>query len=153
MPDPCPGPFAAERAAYERAKSYLLARYPGRFMVFKGERHTGPYATFEEAHDAGLDVFGLGPMLIKQILEVEPVALITRLAFPESNGPAVPPDERLKQKALALSVLLDLADDPGFKGWTMADWEELGATVNAILRRVIERETGKALDPAKARQM
>lgn len=74
--------FDLEAATYARLRSELLARSPGRFVVIVGDEVEGPVGTFGEALRLGYRRFGLGPLYVKQILAVEPVAEVTRDVVP-----------------------------------------------------------------------
>ena len=83
LPDPPAGrrPFVGydrEQAAYARLKSDLLTQAEGKFVVLVGEDVEGPTETFGDALRAGYRRFGLGPLFIKQVLAVEPVAESSR---------------------------------------------------------------------------
>ena len=75
-----PGPFAGfdtERRTYERLKSKLL-HDEGKYVLIKGDIMAGIWLTREEAVEAGYGRFGLQPFYVKQILDVDPVILVTR---------------------------------------------------------------------------
>jgi hypothetical protein len=74
--------FDRERSEYERRKPGLLKMFEGQFVVLVGEELAGPADTFEEAIGEGYRKFGLGPLYIKQVLEVDPVAEVTRAVTP-----------------------------------------------------------------------
>jgi hypothetical protein len=74
--------FDLEVATYERLKPELLSRCPGKFVVIVGNEVEGPVDTFPEALRAGYRRFGLGPLFVKEILPVEPVAEVTRDIMP-----------------------------------------------------------------------
>jgi hypothetical protein len=74
--------FGLEVATYARLKPELLSRSPGKFVVIVGDEVEGPVETFGEALRAGYRRFGLGPLFVKQILDVEPVAEVTRDVVP-----------------------------------------------------------------------
>jgi hypothetical protein len=74
--------FDRERAEYERRKPNLLKTMPGEFVVLVGEELAGPVATYEAAIREGYRRFGRGPLYVKQVLEVDPVAEVTRAVAP-----------------------------------------------------------------------
>ncbi len=74
--------FDLETATYSRLKPELLSRFPGKFVVIVGDEVEGPVETFREALRAGYRRFGLGPLFVKQILNVEPVVEVTRDVVP-----------------------------------------------------------------------
>lgn len=63
--------FDRERATYERAKPSLLESAEGKWITIVGDEILGPFDDFADAHGAGLDRFGLGPLYIKQVLAQE----------------------------------------------------------------------------------
>ena len=64
--------FDRERAAYGHAKPGLLRSAEGLFVVFVGEEMIGPFPSFRDAMREGFEKFGLGPLYIKKVREVEP---------------------------------------------------------------------------------
>lgn len=84
-PDPTPPvgrrPFHGhdrEQAAYARLKPDLLTRAEGQYVVLVGDDVEGPVETFGDALRAGYDRFGLGPLFVKQVQAVDPVAETSR---------------------------------------------------------------------------
>lgn len=73
---------------------------------------------------------------------------------PEGSPTPESPEDELKVKDLAIHVIAKLVNAPDFDGtgWTMQDYEALQHAAHWVFIKVWERETGKALDPAKARQ-
>jgi hypothetical protein len=57
-------------------KQKLLKRWPGLYILIKGDEILGPYPNAEAAYDDGLERFGLQPFLVKQVLEEEPVGYV-----------------------------------------------------------------------------
>jgi hypothetical protein len=74
--------FDIERATYAGLKPELLAQAEGKYVAIVGDAVVGPLDSHQEAEHAGYATFGLGPLYIQQILAVEPVAEVTRLAVP-----------------------------------------------------------------------
>jgi hypothetical protein len=74
--------FDLERATYAGLKPELLAQAEGKYVAIVGDKVIGPLDSHQEAEQAGYAAFGLGPLYIKQILAVEPVAEVTRLVAP-----------------------------------------------------------------------
>lgn len=68
-----------ERETYNRLKPLLVKYYAGKFVLIQGSRIYGIYPSFEEAVGKGYDVLGLNTVfLVKEILEVEPIAYFSR---------------------------------------------------------------------------
>ena len=65
-----------EAAFYARHKADYLRRFPGLFVLVKGDRMLGPFPTAEAAYEQGLREIGLEPVLIQQVLEEEPVGFV-----------------------------------------------------------------------------
>ncbi len=62
-----------ELAYFEEHKAEYLERFPGLFVLIKGEEMVGPFPGAEDAYAAGLSRYGLEPFLVRQVLEEEPV--------------------------------------------------------------------------------
>jgi len=87
-PPPVPEPRGRPRlpSALEREITVFRARlpefleeHPGEFVLIHGEEVVGFWPTDDEALEAGFDRFGpVEPMLVKQILAVEPVVYFSR---------------------------------------------------------------------------
>lgn len=66
---------------YEERKQELLKSSPGHFVLIKDREVLGTFHTFEDAYKASLEKLGSVPVLIKQVLEVEPVQQIPALTY------------------------------------------------------------------------
>ena len=64
---------------YEEIKPSLLPAHEGEFVVIKGRSVLGIFGDRDEAYKAGLDAFGYVPMLVHEILQVEPVIMMFHL--------------------------------------------------------------------------
>lgn len=60
-----------ERKYFSDHRAELLARYPGKFVLIKGEEIVGTYNTIEEALAEGARRFGLDPFLVRQVTEAD----------------------------------------------------------------------------------
>jgi hypothetical protein len=68
------GPLATEANFYRREIGRLLAEgYDNRWLIIKGEEIIGIWDTREEAFAAATERFFRQPVLVKQILEWEPL--------------------------------------------------------------------------------
>jgi len=65
--------FDAERDYFDRHREAFVAQADGKYVIVKGSRHWGFYDTGEEAYNAAVEMFGLQPFYIKQILLEDPV--------------------------------------------------------------------------------
>lgn len=63
-----------ERAHFERSIADLEARFPGKFVVIKGEEVIGDFNTIQEALAEGVRRFGLEGFLVRQV-GVPPTAI------------------------------------------------------------------------------
>jgi hypothetical protein len=72
------GGYDREQAAYARLKPDLLIRAEGKYVVLVGDDVEGPFDTFGDALRAGYRRFGLGPLFVKQVLALDPVAETSR---------------------------------------------------------------------------
>jgi hypothetical protein len=62
-----------ELAFFEQHRAEYVSRFPGLFVLIKGQEMHGPFPTAETAYEAGLNRYGLEPFLVKQVLRDEPV--------------------------------------------------------------------------------
>jgi hypothetical protein len=68
------GPIAREWNFYRREVGRLLAEgHEGRWVLIKGEEIIGIWDTEEEGHRVRLERYFMQPVLLKQILEREPI--------------------------------------------------------------------------------
>jgi hypothetical protein len=72
-PDPPPFPLAEELACYEANRPGWLGQHEGEFVLIKGPQVVGFFPDHESALEEGYRRFGVVPLLVKQILQVEPV--------------------------------------------------------------------------------
>ncbi len=71
--------FQEELAFYAEQKPGLLEKYEGKFALIKGRELLGVFDTPSAAYEEGLKRLGNVPMLIVQVLRVEPRAWIPAL--------------------------------------------------------------------------
>ena len=57
---------------YEEHRAELLARHHGQFALVVGDALIGAFPTLATAYAAGIERFGNVPMLIRQVLPVDP---------------------------------------------------------------------------------
>lgn len=74
-------PLETELRYFETRKQELLKHHEGKFALVVGERLFGVFDTHEEAYKTGLAQVGNRPMLIKQILRIEPTQSAPALAL------------------------------------------------------------------------
>ena len=67
-----------EIAAYRARLPEFLKEHEGEFVLIHGEDVLGFWPTFDEALEVGMDRLGQVPMLVKQVLAVEPVLFYSR---------------------------------------------------------------------------
>ena len=76
-PRPAPRPrsftLRQEQAVFDAKLSAWLADHEGKHVLIKGKTVDGFYDSRDEALTAGYARFGIGPLLVKQILAVEPI--------------------------------------------------------------------------------
>ena len=65
-----------EVATFEAKRLDLLAAHRGRWVLIRGDRVVGTFHCWDDALDRGYEEFGPGPFLVKQILDVDPVAVL-----------------------------------------------------------------------------
>lgn len=74
-------PLEQELLTYQAHKSDLLAKARGKFVLIKGDQIVGTFDTTKDALREGYQRFGVVPMLVKEILELEaPLLFSARLA-------------------------------------------------------------------------
>jgi hypothetical protein len=72
--DTSDSPIAGEWNYYRREAGRLLAEgYEGQWVLLKGEKIIGIWATQEEAYEVALQKYPMQPVLIHQVLTREPV--------------------------------------------------------------------------------
>ncbi len=64
-------PLAKEKAFLRRKQKTLAERYPGRYLLIRGEEVHGAFETYDEGVTAGVQVFGAGPFLVRSVLKPE----------------------------------------------------------------------------------
>ena len=67
-----------EIAAYHDRLPEFLKEHEGEFVLIHGAEVLGFWPTFDEALEVGMDRLGQVPMLVKQVLAVEPVLFYSR---------------------------------------------------------------------------
>lgn len=72
-PQHCGGVLAEELDTYFREKPKLLVEARGKFVLIKGRSVIGIFDTFQHAVEEGINRFDVVPMLVRQILDVEPI--------------------------------------------------------------------------------
>ena len=65
-----------ELAFYEQHRDELVRDHLDKFVLVKDSGLVGTYSSFEEAYTDAVKRFGVGPVLVKQVLNPEPVAEI-----------------------------------------------------------------------------
>jgi hypothetical protein len=58
---------------FNKHRGEYLERFPGLFVLIRGDEMRGPFPSAEAAYEDGLRAFGLEPFLVKQVLAEEPV--------------------------------------------------------------------------------
>lgn len=59
--------------AYEKMLSELLEHHEGKYVVFKDGEFVDAFDNFQNAASAAVEMFGLGPYLIRQVLKQQEV--------------------------------------------------------------------------------
>ncbi|KKK98666.1 hypothetical protein LCGC14_2640490, partial [marine sediment metagenome] len=85
-----------ELATYEREKARLLAEARGKFVLIKGDDVIGTYDTQTGAIDEGWRRYGDAPILLKQIVDIDPIYTyaLSEDVEPPSEESAEPADKR-----------------------------------------------------------
>ena len=69
-------PLESELALFKARKAEFLEKFPGLFVLVKGDEVSGPFASAEGAYEEGLRRYGLTAFLVKQVLAEEPVGFV-----------------------------------------------------------------------------
>lgn len=72
---------------FEEQKDELLKHYEGQFALIKGTSFSGAFTTEAEAYQAGINLFGNVPFLIKRVKREETVAHIPAYVLGMINVP------------------------------------------------------------------
>jgi len=70
-----------EKATYERLKPDLFAHHLGKFIVIHKGELVGTFDTFQVAAQVAVANFGVGPYLIRQVIEQEPIPMPASVAY------------------------------------------------------------------------
>ena len=65
-----------ELATFEKNKAQFLERFPGFYVVVKGDNWIGPFPDAESAYEQGLNNYGLEPFLVRQVVAEEPIGYV-----------------------------------------------------------------------------
>ena len=68
---PSTDPLAVEKKYLKEHLEELAAKYPGKYVLIKGEAAHGGFETYNEAVDVGVAKFGRGPFLVRSVLNPE----------------------------------------------------------------------------------
>jgi len=63
-----PQELQTEVAYFNEHRNEFLAIAPGKFVLIKGQEQHGFYDDDEQAYTAGVELFGLQPFLIKEVV-------------------------------------------------------------------------------------
>lgn len=74
-----PNPLETELQFYEEQLPELLKHHPGKFVLIKGCELCGSFDTPKAAYEAGFNRFGNVAMLIRRVVEKQPVQFIPSL--------------------------------------------------------------------------
>jgi hypothetical protein len=61
-------PLKTELGYFEKHRADFVERAPGKFVLIKGEEDYGFFDSAENAYKHGMELFGVDPFLIKEIL-------------------------------------------------------------------------------------
>ncbi len=70
-----------EREFFEKNREDLLKRFPGRFVVIKGEQMLGPFESIQDALAGGAKEYGMTSFLVRRTDQVPEEASIPALAL------------------------------------------------------------------------
>lgn len=81
MPENQESPLVQENEYYAANKDEFVRRYPGRYLLIKGQELIGNYATANEAIGEGSRRYGVGPFLVRLSGTDAPVVSAPALAL------------------------------------------------------------------------
>ncbi len=58
-------PLAAEKTYLRSHRDELSKRYPGHYLLIKGEAVVGAFGSFDQAVEEGVSRYGAGPFLVQ----------------------------------------------------------------------------------------
>ncbi len=61
-------PLAVEKQYLKAHLDELASKYPGKYLLIKGEAVHGGFETYDEGVDVGVAKFGRGPFLVRSVL-------------------------------------------------------------------------------------
>lgn len=64
-------PLATEKAYLKANQAALAEKYPGKFLLIKGETVHGAYQTYDEGVIEGTKLFDIGPFLVRSVASVD----------------------------------------------------------------------------------
>lgn len=70
-----------EIAAYKAMEDDLLQHHTGKFVIIQNGKLAGAFDTFDNAADAAINEFGLGPYLIRQVGAKEEMPMPASVAY------------------------------------------------------------------------
>ncbi len=73
--------LAQELEYFEQNREEFLKHYDGQFALVKGSELHGTFTKEVEAFEAGVELFGTAPFLIKQVLESDTLAQVPALTL------------------------------------------------------------------------
>ena len=75
-------PLAEESSTYEANVERWAAEHPGEFVLIRGTKVVGFFATNEKALTEGYKRFGIAPFFVKQVIPRGQAHFISRLTAP-----------------------------------------------------------------------
>ena len=60
-------PLAAEKTYLRSRRDELSKRYPGQYLLIKGEEVIGAFDSFDQAVEEGVSRYGHGPFLVQSV--------------------------------------------------------------------------------------
>jgi len=69
-------PLSEEQEYYQSIEQELLSEYSGQHALIKGDHLIGCYDTELDAYKVGIDMFGMQPFLLQEILVKERIIYI-----------------------------------------------------------------------------
>lgn len=64
-------PLGSEKEYLKANRDRFMQEYPGKYLLIKGDQVFGAFETYEEGVREGARAFGVGPFLVRSVLQPE----------------------------------------------------------------------------------
>lgn len=64
-------PLGSEKEYLKANRDRFMREYPGKYLLIKGDQVSGAFETCDEGVKEGVRAFGIGPFLVRSVLQAE----------------------------------------------------------------------------------